>query len=565
LSIQPYGDLTLLNESRLIYDSLGPETLADIAADYMDLLGTSTAIYEKNGDYALGIFASGWCRLLDNASRQLCETNDNHKALLSGRWLCHEACWHDCSKLTIETGQPVDIECPGGLRLYGMPIWANDEVVGSINIGYGDISNNQEELDKIAESYGLTVNQLEQQAKSHPSRNTEVIDRAKKRLATSARLIGALVAAKQSEQKLQKSEALLNEVGRVAQIGGWEMNLITRQAQWTLETYNIVEIEPGQPIPGPDEHVNYYLPKYRAMIEKAMNALVEDDKPLNFIAELLTKKGNVKWCRALGKADRVDGIAVRLFGTFQDISKLIKVHEDLDILLDISGAGSWKWNVKTGRMTIDERFHDILGYDLGETPETVEEWQKLHHEDEFPEIMNKCERHFRKETTIYESKHRIQRKDGAWLWVHTKGRVVEWDKDNNPFIFRGIAIDISDFKKVEAEILKMNEKLEERVERRTADLTAAVKELESFAHSISHDLRAPIRSVNGFSGALLEDYKENLDADGWFIRILRTGLSCHEVDNQVFLFDVSYFRQGGAPSCPRVFCTMLSASEATST
>ena len=50
-----------------------------------------------------------------------------------------------------------------------------------------------------------------------------------------------------------------------------------------------------------------------------------------------------------------------------------------------------------------------------------------------------------------------------------------------------------------------------------------------------------------------------------FFRILRTGVSCNEVDNQVFLFDVSYFHRGGVPSCPRVSCTMVSGCEATST
>ena len=51
----------------------------------------------------------------------------------------------------------------------------------------------------------------------------------------------------------------------------------------------------------------------------------------------------------------------------------------------------------------------------------------------------------------------------------------------------------------------------------------------------------------------------------WFIRILGTWMSCNEVDNQVFLFDVSYFHRGGAPSCPQVSCIMASGCEATST
>ena len=134
---------------------------------------------------------------------------------------------------------------------------------------------------------------------------------------------------KQAEETSIKSEALLNEVGDIAKIGGWEMDLITRKAKWTKGTYDIVEIDPDDPAPGPDEHLSYYLPDYRPLVEESMKNLIEQDLPLDFEARLKTAKGNIKWCRALGRTTRENGKCIRIYGTFQDISKQKQTEQEL--------------------------------------------------------------------------------------------------------------------------------------------------------------------------------------------------------------------------------------------
>ncbi|MCJ7435703.1 MAG: PAS domain S-box protein [Anaerolineales bacterium] len=114
---------------------------------------------------------------------------------------------------------------------------------------------------------------------------------------------------------------------------------------------------------------------------------------------------------------------------------------------------------------------------------------------------------------VWEGEIHDRAKDGTLYWVDTT-IVPLLNEQGQPHKYVAISADITERKRAEAEILKLNAELEQRVSERTAQLEITNKELEAFSYSVSHDLRAPLRGIDGWSQALLEDYRDKLDKQG---------------------------------------------------
>ncbi len=201
--IPEYGDVTFLNKERTILDAVGKEMLTILSSDIMDLLNTSIAVYEKNGDYAFGMFQCSWCQIMDSASRKLCATDDNKDALSCGKWLCHENCWNESAKAAMRIGKSTDIECIGGIRLYAEPIYAGDTIVGVINIGYGNPPSDEDTIKKLADEFQVDYKTLLIASNDYKARPPFIIDIAKRRLKSTAEMIGNMVLRKKMEDELE--------------------------------------------------------------------------------------------------------------------------------------------------------------------------------------------------------------------------------------------------------------------------------------------------------------------------------------------------------------------------
>ncbi len=125
-------------------------------------------------------------------------------------------------------------------------------------------------------------------------------------------------------------ENRLDQAYRFARIGGWESNLIAKKISWTAITREIHEVAPDFE-PDMQTSVQFYKEgKNHDIIRNAVEKCVQSGTPYDLELKIITGKGNERWVRATGEAERKNGVTLRLFGTFQDIDDRKRAEETLN-------------------------------------------------------------------------------------------------------------------------------------------------------------------------------------------------------------------------------------------
>ena len=178
--------------------------------------------------------------------------------------------------------------------------------------------------------------------------------------------------------------------------------------------------------------------------------------------------------------------------------------------LDAGQMGVWEWDIEKNKVQWTERLYEFHGLRPGEFDGTVEAFTKLIHPEDLPRVQKALERALH-DKTPYDLEFRVSWPDGQVRWLKTAARVV-YDNQDKPVRMLGGTVDLTEQKR-QAELLESQAKhLEEIVQARTARLQETIGELEAFSYSISHDMRGPLRAMQGFSNTLQEEYGPKLDA-----------------------------------------------------
>ncbi len=321
---------------------------------------------------------------------------------------------------------------------------------------------------------------------------------------------------KQTEEELRYHQLLTDEIGRIAKIGGFELDPATEKTTITKEMARILGFPPDLKT-DVEMGLNLFPGENRIKLEAAVRAAAAEGKVYDLELEMISAKGEHKWVHTRGVPKMVDGRVVQVIGSVQDITERKRIEEKLryhKLLMDeigrIAKIGGWENNPYTGEGTwTDEvaRIHDL-------TPEDeVSVAIGLRFFDD--ENLARIEAAMR--TAVEEGKDwdlelEIISAKGVRKWVHSRG--VPKIENGKVVQLYGSFQDITERKQTELELARFRNHLETLVDERTAQLKAANKELESFSYSVSHDLRAPLRAIDGYSRMLLEDFAPDLDSEG---------------------------------------------------
>ncbi len=134
-------------------------------------------------------------------------------------------------------------------------------------------------------------------------------------------------------ESLKRNKDLLNETGKMAKVGGWEIIPDTMTMKWTDELFDIHQIELGK-LPDISEAINYYAPEARPIIEKVFQNCLESGVEWEIDLPLITAKGERIWVRSNGKAEIKNNRPIRLFGALQDITESKKDEQERTKMID---------------------------------------------------------------------------------------------------------------------------------------------------------------------------------------------------------------------------------------
>lgn len=316
------------------------------------------------------------------------------------------------------------------------------------------------------------------------------------------------------KSELEESNHALEMAQRLGKIGSWIYNEKTGKVFISAALQEIY----GYPESEFDDFwkfISRTIEEDQELLINTVKKVREDHKPFTVHHRAKRPDGEVIYLESRGEVRLKDGQLYKIQGSTIDITYMVAqqkelvhlnnlLHEKQKLLENaqrIAKIGSWKWEIESNKVVWSKTLYDI--YELPDkTPLSLEVFQELLHPED-REIMNAAVQKCMETGEPYIVKHRIICGNKI-KWLEGRGeRIV---KAGKIVALQGTGHEITELVENQMRLEELNKNLEQKVKLRT-------EELEAFTYSVSHDLRAPIRAINGFAEMILEDYEKDLDPE----------------------------------------------------
>ena len=243
-----------------------------------------------------------------------------------------------------------------------------------------------------------------------------------------------------------------------------------------------------------------------------------DEAELRYELPVQLADGTRKWVQAISRPAPPEGGLRTRVGVLFDVTERKSVESDLlaqaevwKRALEASGDGVWDWRVAEGIETLSPQCLALYGIAPNEFAASPHTLDMRTHPDDVPGMNADREAHFSGRAERYVNEHRVQHKDGHWLWILSRGMVIERDEQGRPLRMVGTHTDITARKQADAL----------RHERNRA--AAADQAKTQFLSRVSHELRTPLNAVLGFAQLLEMQPPATPVQAGWVGHILSSG------------------------------------------
>ena len=135
-------------------------------------------------------------------------------------------------------------------------------------------------------------------------------------------------------------------------------------------------------------------------------------------------------------------------------------RDSFEVILEATQIGLWDWHLPTDKVIYSKQWESILGYEVGELPQTVDSWTRAVLPEDLALAEQAIADYLEGRSASYEVEFRIVRKDGSIIWAQDKGTITEWDEAGHPVRLVGVLQDIHRLKLAEEEVKEKSEQLD---------------------------------------------------------------------------------------------------------